>query len=127
MITHFLWVVLTVPVLISAQTGPGPCHPYPGAVAQDVLELIGNNLNNDVGVQCDASGRATISLRNGVITTACAKGVTSVATDTMVRRALTTVGSCALNDHGSVSGYYIADDGSKTCYLYAGNEGQCTL
>jgi hypothetical protein len=120
--------VLAVPVLISAQTGPGPCHPYPGAAAKDVLDLIGNSLNSEDLVECDATTRrATISRGNGVITTACPQSMTSVSKDAMVRRALTTVGSCALNDYGSISGYYIADDGSKTCYLYPGQESHCTL
>lgn len=126
--THLFWVVLTIPSLISAQTGPGPCHPYPGAAAQDVLEIIGNNLSNEDLVVCDSgTGRATLTLRAASITTACPAGVTSVAADDMVRWALTTVGFCALSDHGSVSGYYIAGNGSKTCYLYPGKEGQCTL
>ena len=108
-------------VLASAQSGPGPCHPYPGAAAPDCLELIGNNLNNETNNQCSASnGRVTITLRNCSIITVCGSGVTSIDNDTMVRRALTAIGKCALNDFGSVSGYYIADDGSKTCYLYPG-------
>jgi hypothetical protein len=40
--------------------------------------------------------------------------------DDAVRRALTVIGSCALSDYGSISGYYVADDGSKTCYSYPG-------
>ena len=109
-----------IPILVSAQTGPGPCHPYPGAAAGDCLELIGNSLNDETNVPCDSTGRATISLRNCVITTACASGVTSVVTDTIARYALTTIGTCALKDYGSISGYYISADGSKTCYLYPG-------
>lgn len=118
--------MLTIPALISAST-IGNCHPYPGAVAQDVLELIGNNLSNEDNVPC-ANGLATISLRNGAITTVCASGqdVASIDKDTMVRRALTAVGFCALNDHGSISGSYTGDDGVKTCYMYPGQESNCT-
>lgn len=115
-------ILATIALLVNgaaAQTGPGTCHPYPGATAPDCLELIGNNLNSESSVTCNSSnGRATISLRNCAITTACAQGVTSVDIDTMVRRSLTAIGSCALNDHGSISGYYIDAGGSKTCYLY---------
>lgn len=118
-----LAAVAFVPILASAQNGPGPCHPYPGAAAVDCLELIGNNLNNDNGITCDSNGRAILTLRNCSIVATCKPGV-QVDPDTSVRRALTTIGTCALNDHGSISGYYIAADGSKTCYLYPG---QCVL
>lgn len=106
--------------IASAQTGPGTCHPYPGAAAPDCLELIGNTLNSDAQTTCDSNGRATMTLRNCSITTACAKGVTSISKDEAVRQALTAIGSCALNDHGSISGYYIDGSGNKTCYLYPG-------
>ena len=102
-----------------AQTGPGTCHPYPGAAAQDCLELIGQNLNSEVQTLC-VGGRATISLRNCVITTTCGALEIDISNDVAVRRALTAIGSCALNDYGSISGYYIADNGDKTCYLYPG-------
>ena len=104
--------------LASAQTGVGPCHPYPGAAAQDCLELIGNKLRSEDEVPC-RGGRATLTLRLCSITTTCV-GDTGVSADAAVRRALTTIGSCALNDHGSISGYYTAEDGAKTCYLYPG-------
>ena len=119
-----LAAVAFVPILASAQNGPGPCHPYPGAAAVDCLQLIGNNLNVETKTPCGSDGRSTISLNNCAITTACGQGVTEIASDDSVRRALTAIGKCALNDHGSISGYYIADDGSKTCYLYPG---QCVL
>lgn len=109
--------------LLASASSVGPCHPYPGAAAPDCLELIGNNLNNQDKITCNA-GRATVSLRNCVIVTTCASGVSDVETDTSVRRALTAIGTCALNDYGSISGYYIADDNSKTCYLYPG---KCVL
>ncbi|KAK5797225.1 hypothetical protein F5H01DRAFT_358881 [Linnemannia elongata] len=127
MIPRFLWVMLAIPVLISAQTGPGPCHPYPGAVAGDVLELISKHLNDDTETPVDKSGRAVLNLRNAVIVTAVTKNATSVVNDLMVRRALTALGACALSDFGSVSGYYIGEDGGKTCYLYPGSEGNCSL
>lgn len=121
---RFLNFVLGLLLLLSplalSQTGPGTCHPYPGAAAPDCLELIGNNLNNEDTLSCGSNSPATISLRNCVIVTACGSGVTSISKDDAVRRALTAIGSCALNDHGSISGYYIAADGSKTCYLYPG-------
>jgi hypothetical protein len=100
------------------------CHPFPGAVAQDCLELIGNNLNKDdeLDVPCRESGRATITLRSCSITTVnvnCLGGTTKVSVDEVVRRALTTIGKCAQSDRGSISGFYIAED-TKTCYLYPG-------
>ncbi|GLB44754.1 hypothetical protein LshimejAT787_1800910 [Lyophyllum shimeji] len=112
-----------------AATGPGPCHPFPGAVASDCLELIGSNwFNFDDETSCDArTGRATISLRNCAITTACAEGVSQVSVFDATRRALQAIGTCATSDLGSISGYFVADDGSKTCYLYPGREADCTI
>ena len=106
-----------------AASSIGSCHPYPGAAAQDCLELVGNYLNNDASAAC-SNGLATLSLRNCVIVTPCPSGATtsSIDNDTAVRRAWTAMGYCALNDHGSISGYYIGDDNVKTCYLYPGNE-----
>jgi hypothetical protein len=115
-----LGMLLLLSPLTLSQGGPGPCHPYPGAAAQDCLELIGNNLNNDTPLTCGSDGRATLTLRNCSITTKCAAGMTTVVPDDAVRRALTTIGKCALNDRGSISGSYIADDGSTTCYLFPG-------
>lgn len=111
-------LLLVAPLAVVGQTGPGSCHPYPGAVAQDCLELIGNNLGDDTTIACDRDQRATLNLRNCSIVTKCVTGQTTVEVDTMVRRSLTVIGKCALSDRGSISGYYIADDGSKTCYLY---------
>jgi len=100
----------------------GNCHPYPGAVAQDCLQLIGDNLGNDTEVTCGERGRATITLRLCSITTKCAKGQSAVVPDLVVRRALTSIGACALSDYGSISGSYTSDDDrSKTCYLYPGS------
>jgi hypothetical protein len=116
--------VLGMLLLLSSLTlsqGPGRCHPFPGAGAQDCLELIGNNLMNvDNVLTCGSDSRATITLRTCSIITKCAQGQMSVVPDEVVRRALTTIGTCALNDRGSISGYYVAEDGSKTCYLFAG-------
>jgi len=95
------------------------CHPYPGAVAQDCLELIGSHLNDDTALACD-NGPAAITLRNCVIVTNCGPGEKTVVADDAVRRALTTIGKCALSDYGSISGYYITESGTKTCYLYPG-------
>lgn len=104
-------------------TSIGPCHPYPGAVAQDCLELVGQYLNNEDSAAC-SNGLAILSLRNCDIVTVCPSGAATatIDNDTAVRRAWTTMGSCALNDHGSISGYYIGDDNVKTCYLYPGSQ-----
>jgi hypothetical protein len=113
-------LLLVAPLFAVGQTGPGPCHPYPGAVAQNCLELIGNNLNNDDQLTCDGTRRASLTLRNCSITVKCASGQTGVAIGDAARRALTTIGSCALNEYGSISGHYTSDDGMKICYLYPG-------
>ena len=95
------------------------CHPYPGADAQDCLLLISQNLNSEARTRC-TNGRATLTLRECSITTTCGKRETSIRDDDAVRRALTTIGKCALSDYGSISGYYVAGNGDKTCYLYPG-------
>ena len=101
--------------------GPGPCHPYPGAAATDCLQLIGENLNNDATLSCGGSNSpATITLGSCSITVKCTAGPVTVEQSLVVRRALTTIGTCALSDYGSISGYYLADDGTKTCYLFPG-------
>lgn len=115
-----LGMLLLLSPLTLSQTGPGPCHPYPGAAAKDCLTLIGDNLNEEANLTCGSNGLAKITSGACSIVIACAAGMTTIGTDTAVRRALTTIGKCALNDHGSISGYYIGDDGSKTCYLYPG-------
>lgn len=113
-------LLLSLPIVI-ADAGPGPCHPYPGAVAEDCLELIGQHLSNDSETPCTGkTGLATLTLRNCSIVTKCGSGETAVVNDDAVRRALTTIGKCALNDRGSISGYYVADSGAKTCYMYPG-------
>jgi hypothetical protein len=112
-------LLLLSPLALSA--GVGSCHPYPGASAPDCLELIGNNFRNEDELVCEkGTGRATLTLRSCSITTKCGPDVTGVITDEVVRRALTSIGACALNDRGSISGDYTAADGSKTCYLYPG-------
>ena len=113
-------LLLLSPLTLSQDPGSGPCHPYPGAGAQDCLDLIGHNLGNDTELACGSASRATMTLGTCSITTKCASGVTTVVPDDVVRFALTTIGTCALNDRGSISGYYLASDGSKTCYLYSG-------
>ena len=117
----FFSALLLAPIAsaLASSTGTGPCHPYPGAGAQDCLALISQNLNNEDQTSC-TGGRATITLSTCSITTACGAGVTAVTNDDAVRRALTAIGSCALNDRGSISGFYTADNGDKTCYLYPG-------
>jgi hypothetical protein len=77
------------------------------------------NLSNDEALQVDSTGRATLTLRDCSIVTVPATGVT-IDRDTAVRMALTAIGSCALGDLGSVSGSYVADDGTKVCYLNPG-------
>ena len=115
-----LGMLLLLSPLTLSQT-IGPCHPFPGAVAKDCLQLISDNLGNDATLTCKSGGPAvTISLRNCSITTKCGERVTEVTRDDVVRRALTTIGACALNDLGSISGSYTAADGTKTCYLYPG-------
>ena len=116
-ISFFSALLLIAPITSAATIGS--CHPYPGAVAQDCLQLIGQNLNSEAQTSC-TGGRATITLGTCSITTTCGSGETAIADDDAVRRALTAIGSCALSDYGSISGYYIADNGDKTCYLYAG-------
>jgi hypothetical protein len=118
-ISFFNALLLLAPIASALAGNVGNCHPYPGAAAQDCLELIGQSLRSEVQTNC-TDRRATITLRNCSITTKCGPDVTAVLNDDAVRRALTAIGSCALSDYGSISGYYIADDGSKTCYLYPG-------
>lgn len=99
----------------------GPCHPYRGAVAQDCLDLIRDNLGNDTSLDLASSDGVTLYLRNcGIVTKATTAGGGQIEVDTVVRRALTAIGTCALNDLGSISGAYTGDDGVKTCYLYPG-------
>jgi hypothetical protein len=120
---HIISLLSTLLVLVPLALSQtiGSCHPYPGAVAQDCLKLIGNSLNNDTEVPCGVNGRATITLGACSITTVnpnCSG--TKPIVDDVVRRALTVIGSCALSDRGSISGYYVAADNVKTCYLYPG-------
>jgi hypothetical protein len=96
----------------------GPCHPYPGAVAQDCLTLIGNHLNNDTSLGI-ANIKVMRSLGSCSIVAVSSVPLT-IDEGTMARRALTAMGACALSDLGSVSGYYTDPDGSKVCYLYPG-------
>ncbi|KAF8869262.1 hypothetical protein CPB84DRAFT_1037085 [Gymnopilus junonius] len=121
---NFTFGVLLLLFPHALSQGVGSCHPYPGAVAQDCLQLIGDNLQNDKELVCE-KGRATITLRDCSITTKCAVGETSVVPDEIVRRALTSIGACALSDYGSISGVYTAVNGAKTCYLYPGRESFC--
>jgi hypothetical protein len=118
-ISFFNALLLLAPIASTLAASIGNCHPYPGAAAQDCLELIGQNLGSEDQTSC-IGGRATITLRNCSITTTCGTRETAIANDDAVRRALTAIGSCALSDMGSISGYYIADNGDKTCYLYPG-------
>jgi hypothetical protein len=123
--TIFLLSALLVLTPLVVSQSVGDCHPYPGAAAQDCLELIGNNLNkeDELEVACRDSSPATITLRQCSITTVktdCGGGNTRVSVDEIVRRALTAIGTCALNDRGSISGSYITEDNVKTCYLYPG-------
>jgi hypothetical protein len=71
---------------------------------------------------------STKSVSNGRATLALAMfhhdvnvcGCEGCGNDDASRRALTAIGSCTLNEYGSISGYYIAENGVKTCYLYPG-------
>lgn len=56
-------LLLVAPLAVVGQTGPGPCHPYPGAIAQDCLELISRNLGNDTQLACGSAGRTTLNLQ----------------------------------------------------------------
>lgn len=96
------------------------CHPYPGAVAQDCLTLIGENLNNDTTLDFSTNNMATLSCGNCRIVTVVRSKDVQLDVDTAVRRALTVIGKCALSDFGSISGSYTGEDGAKTCYLYPG-------
>ncbi|KAF8956410.1 hypothetical protein BDZ97DRAFT_1851820 [Flammula alnicola] len=122
-LNFILGMLLLLSPLTLSQT-VGACHPYPGAVAQDCLQLIGNNLGNDTELACE-QGRATITLSQCSITTKCAAGEIAVVPDEVVRRALTSIGACALSDYGSISGSYTAENGAKTCYLYPGAVSSC--
>lgn len=103
-----------------AQAGAvSSCHPYPGAAASDCLTLIGNHFGNET--EFGADDKVILTLGGcSIVTIATAGGNVQTDYDTVVRRALTTIGSCALNDFGSISGAYTSDDGVKTCYLYPG-------
>lgn len=96
------------------------CHPFPGAGAPDCLQLISNHFGNDTELACGNNIPATITLNTCSITTKCGSGTTTIVLDDAVRRALTVIGKCALNDRGSISGFYSTEDNTKTCYLYAG-------
>jgi hypothetical protein len=114
-----LLFLLFAPTALAATIGP--CHPYPGAAAVDCLTLIGDYLGNDTALPCTGTaGLATLTLGACTITTKCGSSETTVVNDDAVRRALTAIGNCALRDYGSISGYYLADNGAKTCYLYPG-------
>ncbi|KXN73157.1 hypothetical protein CONCODRAFT_15655 [Conidiobolus coronatus NRRL 28638] len=103
----------------------GPCHPYPGAVAQDVLKLISDHLNDDATEKLTSNKFFTISYQTASIVAKVEHGNQEITKDDMARAALTAVGSCAYNDFGSISGSYTRDDGVKVCYLYAGRENLC--
>ena len=121
-ISFFNALLLFVPIAGTLAGSVGPCHPYPGAAAQDCLELIGQNLQTEDQTSC-TGGRATITLRNCSITTTCGVGEAAVMNQEVVRKALTAIGACTLNDRGSISGSYTEDQdngGARTCYLYPG-------
>jgi len=118
MLKNLLLPTGTILLLFQLAVGQtiGPCHPYPGAAASDCLELISNNFGSDAALSCGS----TLTIGSCSIVTRCTQGPATFTGDDVVRRALTTIGSCALSDYGSISGYYIAGDGAKTCYLYPG-------
>ena len=114
-------ILATIALLVNGATAAqvGPCHPYPGAAAPDCLRLVSDNLDQYLSLPCGSQGSVTLTYKNCSIVATCKTG-TSVERDRTVRRSLTAIGACALTDRGSISGYYIADDGSKTCYLNPG-------
>ena len=99
----------------------GRCHPYPGAVAADCLELVGNMLDDNVKIRCQGNSLDVMTLRECTIVSKCTKGPIVYTGSQVVRQALTAIGACALSDYGSISGEYTADNGMKTCYLYPGS------
>jgi hypothetical protein len=85
------------------------------------------NLNNEETVAV-VEGRAVITHKTCSIITMSAGTTPSMPThDDMVRRALTAIGACALSDYGSISGTYTAEDGTKTCYMWADRYGYFLL
>jgi hypothetical protein len=106
-----------------SQAQGGPCHPYPGAVAQDCLELIGNSLRNDTMLDF-TTNPVILSLRNcSIVTKRTSSIVPEVSVDTVARMALTQIGQCALSDYGSISGSYTDEvNGIIVCYLYPGRQ-----
>jgi hypothetical protein len=116
-------ILATIALLVNGATAQtiSNCHPYPGAVAPDCLTLISNNFGNDTALSC-TNGPKTITLGACSIVTKCTDSTKTpeFTPDDVVRRALTVIGRCALSDRGSISGWYLAEDGAKTCYLYPG-------
>ena len=98
----------------------GECHPYPGAIAADCLELIGHMLNDNVRLCCRENSLDVMALRECSIISKCTKGPIIYTGGQVVHQALTAIGACALSDYGSISSDYTADNGMKTCYLYHG-------
>ena len=121
-ITTAVAMIIHVPQTVTANGGTvGECHPYPGAVAADCLELIGHMLNDNVRLCCRENFLDVMTLRECSIVSKCTKGPTIYTGGQVVRQALTAIGACALSDYGSISGDYTADNGMKTCYLYPGS------
>ena len=115
-------MIVHVPQTVIDNEGTvGRCHPYPGAVAADCLELIGNMLDDNVVKWCQENSPDVITLRECSIVSKCTKGPITYTSSQAVRQALTAIGACALFDYGSISGDYTADNGMKTCYLYPGS------
>src|SRR5690349_9898819 len=69
-----------------AQSGPGPCHPYPGAVAKDCLELIGGKLRDDTQLDL-TSGSAIMSSNACSIVAKRISGSQNIDVDTVARMA----------------------------------------
>ncbi|KAF7589389.1 hypothetical protein BBP40_004332 [Aspergillus hancockii] len=109
-------------------TQVGPCHPYPGAVVQDCLQLLKDNINNFTTV-LPSKDRIVISYQTCSIVTKLpsnrAPDAETIDPDYMARKALLALGTCAELDRGSVSEYATAADGTKTCLLYIGRENSC--
>ena len=121
-ITAAIAMIIHAPQTVTINGGTvGECHPYPGAVAADCLELIGHMLNDNVRLCCRENSLDVMTLRECSVVSKCTKGPIIYTGGQVVRQALTAIGACALSDYGSISGDYTADNGMKTCYLYPGS------
>ncbi|KIM45724.1 hypothetical protein M413DRAFT_24856 [Hebeloma cylindrosporum] len=88
-------MIVNVPHAVPVQGGTvGTCHPYPGAVAADCLELIGHMLDDDMKLRCWKDSVEYITLRECSIVSKCTKGPIVYTGGQIVRQALTAIGAC---------------------------------